>query len=631
MISAALRPRSAAGPAAPAVPARASRSQRRASLPILLGLCSSLLAAALSGPAAAAGAEPRRHGIARHGEPALPPDFPHLPYANPEAPRGGRITLALQGTYDSLNPLIVIGVAPDVVPRYVLQSLMMRSADEPFTVYGLVARSAEMPPDRSWVAFDLDPRARFSDGKPLTAEDVRFTFELLKKHGKPFHRSSFAQVKAVEVPDPHRIRFDLAGSKDRELPLIIAMMPIFAAHATDAERFAETTLVPPIGSGPYAITEVRPGERVVLTRRSDFWAEDLPVVQGLYRFDEIRYDFYRDANTLFEAFKAGLYDYRLESDPGRWATGYDIPAVQAGRIVREALPIRTPRGMNGFVFNTRRPVFADIRVREALGFLFDFEWVNRNLFFGLLQRSNSYFAGSDLSAHGRPADRRERELLAPFPGAVRPDILEGQWSPAAADGSGRDREAARRALAVLSGAGWTLESGGLRRRDNGEPFTFEILVNSRAQERLALNYAQSLQRVGIQPRIRLVDDVQYWRRLSRFEFDMVQWTWGASPSPGNEQRNRWGIEAADRSGSLNYAGAKSPAVDAMIDALLAAEDRDGFVSAVRALDRVLLSGFYAVPLFHVADQWLAYDAGLRRPARTPLLGVTVDAWWRESP
>jgi peptide/nickel transport system substrate-binding protein len=586
------------------------------------------LVVALAVPAGAAGLAPPRHGIAMHGEPALTPDFPHLPYADPDALRGGRITLALHGTFDSLNPLIVIGVAPDAVPRYVLQSLMLRSADEPFTVYGLVARSVEMPDDRSSVTFNLDPRARFSDGTPLTAEDVRFTFELLKNGGKPFHRSSFAQAKGVEILSPHKIRFDLSGSNDRELPLIIAMMPILPAHATDAERFSETTLAPPIGSGPYAITEVRPGERIVLTRRQDFWAEDLPIVRGLYRFDEIRYDFYRDSNTLFEAFKAGLYDYRVESDPGRWATAYDIPAVQEGRIVREALPIHTPKGMNGFVFNTRRPYFADVRVREALGHLFDFDWVNRNLFFGMVRRSDSYFAGSELSARGRPPSARERELLAPYAESVRPDILEGRWSPASSDGSGRDREAARRALALLSDAGWILDGGGLRRRDTGEPFTFEILVNSRTQERLALNYAQSLERIGVQPRVRLVDEVQYWRRLSRFEFDMVQWTWGASLSPGNEQRNRWNAAAADREGSLNFAGAKSPAIDPIIDAMLAAEDRAAFVSAVRALDRVLLSGFYAVPLFHVADQWVAYHSGLKRPARTPLLGTTIDVWWR---
>lgn len=575
-------------------------------------------------------AETPRHGIAMHGEPALEPGFPHLPYANPDAPKGGRIVLGLQGTFDSLNPLIVLGVAPDAVPRYVLQSLMTRSLDEPFTLYGLIARSAEMPEDRRAITFNLDPRARFSDGRPLTAEDVRFTFELLRKHGKPFHRSSFGQVKAVEILDSHRIRFDLSDSHDRELPLILAMMPIFAAHATDPETFDRTTLTPPIGSGPYAITEVKPGERIVLKRRKDFWADDLPVTRGLYNFDEIRYDFYRDANSLFEAFKAGLYDFRIEGDPSRWATGYDIPAVRDGRIVRETTPIRLPKGMNGFVFNTRRPLFQDPRVREALGQMFDFDWVNRNLFFGLLTRSDSYFAGSDLSSTGRPADERERMLLAPFPGAVQEDILEGRWAPSHSDGSGRDRELARHALSLLEEAGWRLDRGVLRREKTGEPFAFEMLVNSRQQERLALNYSQSLRRIGIVAKVRLVDDVQYWRRLSQFDFDMIQWVWPASASPGNEQRNRWSTAAAQRSGSLNYSGAASPAIDRMIDALLEARSREDFVSAVRALDRILLSGFYVVPLFYVADQWLAYDGLLQRPPRLPLFGTSIDLWWRDS-
>ncbi|MBA1156993.1 extracellular solute-binding protein [Microvirga mediterraneensis] len=582
------------------------------------------------GPAAGSEQEVLRHGIAMHGEPALAPGFEHLPYANPQAPRGGRITLALQGTFDSLNPLIVLGVAPDVVPRYVLQSLMMRSTDEPFTIYGLVARTAEMPEDRSSITFNLDPRARFSDGHPLTAEDVRFSFEALKKYGKPFHRSSFGQVKAVEILDPHRIRFDLSGSSDRELPLLIGMtMPIFPAHATNLETFDRTSLRPPIGSGPYALTEVRPGERVVLTRRKDYWGEDLAVTRGLYNFDEIRYDFYRDANTLFEAFKAGLYDFRIEGDPGQWATGYDIPAVRDGRIVRETLTTRLPKGMNGFVFNTRKPLFADVRVREALGYLFDFDWGNRNLYFGQLTRSDSYFAGSDLASTGRPADERERSLLAAFPGAVRADVLEGRWAPPAGDGSGRDREMARRALALLADAGWTLENDVLRKKGTGEPFAFEMLVNSRSQERLALNFSQSLSRIGVQARVRLVDDVQSWRRLARFDFDMVQWLWPGTPSPGNEQRNRWGSAAAQRGGSQNHAGVASPAVDRLIDGLLEARSREDFVSSVRALDRALLSGFYVVPLFYVKDQWLAYKSDLRRPDRTPLMGTNIDTWWRQ--
>lgn len=598
-------------------------------LPVLLKnlVVASIAIAAIS---TALAAEPARHGMAMHGEPALTSGSESLPYVNPDAPRGGRIVLALHGTFDSLNPLIVLGVAPDVVPRYVLQSLMIRSLDEPFSVYGLVARTVEMPEDRSEIIFNLDPRARFSDGHPLTAADVRFTFEALKQDGKPFHRSTFAQVKAVDILGPHRIRFDLSGSGDRELPLIIATMPIFAAHATDPATFGNTSLTAPIGSGPYVLSEVRPGERVVLTRRADYWGEDLPITRGLYNFQEIRYDFYRDANSLFEAFKAGLYDFRLEGDASRWATGYDFPAVREGRVVRETLPIRSPKGMSGFVFNTRRAPFEDVRVREALGYLFDFGWVNRNLYSGLLTRSDSYFAGSDLSSAGRPPTPQERALLAPFAASLNPAILEGKWSPPASDGSGRDRDSARQALALLAEAGWALDGNILRNRRTGQPFAFEMLVNSRQQERLALNFAESLTRIGIRARVRLVDDVQYWRRLSQFDFDMVQSSWSASPSPGNEQRNRWSAAAAGRPGSLNYAGAASPAIDGMIEALLNAKEREDFVAAVRALDRALLSGFYVVPLFYVGDQWLARDSRLQHPEKIPLLGTNIDSWWRDS-
>ena len=590
-----------------------------------------LLAAALlvAGPLSAADASAPRAGLAMHGEPALPMDFGHFPYANPQAPKGGRLVLGIQGTFDSLNPYTVRGVAPDILPRYVLQSLMARSLDEPFTMYPLVAQSIESPPDRSFIVFNLDPRARFSDGHRLTAHDVLFSFELLKTRGKPFLRASYGQVSAVAVENEHRIRFDLTGSDDRELPLLLALLPLFPAHATDAERFEETTLAPPVGSGPYVVSEVEPGARIVLKRNPNFWAGDLPAARGLFNFDEVRLDFYRDANSLFEAFKAGLYDFRIEGDPTRWTTGYDIPAVRDGRVVREALPLRTPQGMNGFVFNTRRPLFQDVRVREALGYVLDFEWVNRNLYFGALRRSASYFGASVLSAHGRPADAREREILSRHPGAVREDILEGRWSPAGANGSGRDRERPRQAFALLAQAGWRLEGDTLRRRDTREPFAFEILVINRAQERLALNYAQSLRRIGVRARVRLVDDVQFWRRLSGFEFDMVQWTWPVSPSPGNEQRNRWGSEAAGRSGSLNLAGARSPAIDEAIDAVLAAQDVGGFEAAVRALDRVLLSGFYVVPLFYLPDQWIAYSAALGRPSVTPLFGPAVETWWRD--
>lgn len=590
-----------------------------------------LLAAALLAAAAASAAERTElaFGLAMRGRPALSPGFGHFPYANPDAPKGGRLVLGIQGTFDSLNPYAVRGVAPDMLPRYVLQSLMARSLDEPFTMYALVAQSVESPPDRSFIVFNLDARARFSDGQPLTARDVLFSFELLKTRGKPFLRASYGQVSRVVVENDHRIRFDLAGADDRELPLLLALLPLFPAHATDPERFEETTLAAPVGSGPYVVAEVEPGARITLRRNPNFWAGDLPVSRGLFNFDEIRLDFYRDANSLFEAFKAGLYDFRIEGDPTRWNTGYDIPAAREGRILREAVPLRTPQGMNAFVFNTRRRLFEDIRVREALGYVLDFDWINRNLYFGALRRSASYFDASVLTAHGRPADAREREILSGHPAAVRDDIMAGRWSPAGANGSGRDRDRPRQALALLTEAGWRLEGDTLRRRDTREAFAFEILVINRAQERLALNYAQSLRRIGVRARVRLVDDVQFWRRLSDFDFDMVQWIWSVSPSPGNEQRNRWGSEAADRAGSLNLAGARSPAIDQAIDAVVGAEDIGGFEAAVRALDRVLLSGFYVVPLFYLPDQWIAYSASLGRTAVTPLFGPAIETWWRQ--
>ncbi len=583
-----------------------------------MGIALATLAFAMHGVASANAqtAEPS-HAIAMYGSPALPADFTHLPYADPALPRGGRLILALQGTFDSLNPLVVRGVAPDVVPRYVLQSLMVRSADEPFTVYGLLARSVELPPERTRVTFRLDPRARFSDGQHVTSADVLFTYELLKAKGKPFHRTSLRSVTATSAPDPLTVTFELGDGSNRELPLLIATMPILARHATNAETFADTTFTAALGSGPYLVADVKPGESVLLKRRNDFWAEDHPLVRGLYRVDEIRYDFYRDASAVFEAFKAGLYDVRLESDPGRWATGYDVPAVRDGRIVRETLKLQSPKGMTGMVFNTRRSQFADARVREALGLLFDFEWVNRNLFYGAYKRADSFFADSELSAAQRPVDAKETALLAAFPGAVSEAVRAGTWQPPSSDGSGRDRELAKRAVTLMAQAGYELKEGTMRAMPGGEPFVFEIAVSSRQQERLALNIASSLTRIGVTAKVRLIDDVQYWRRLSAFDFDMIQWVWPVSSSPGNEQFNRWSSAAADSKGSLNFAGVKSPAVDSMLRTMLAAREKDDYVAAVRSLDRLLVSGHYVIPLYYLPDIWLARSRDIVMPARKP--------------
>lgn len=588
-------------------------------------LAAPLLVALAAAPAAWPAQAAALHGIAMHGEPALPPDFKAFPYVNADAPKGGRIVIGVQGTFDGMNPFIAKGVsASQGITGPVIETLMRRSLDEPFTLYGLIARSIEVPDDRSSTIFHLDPDARFSDGHPVTAEDVLFSFDLLKAKGRPQHRSAFSRVKSISAPDTLTVRYDLSGLNDRELPLILALMPVLPKHATDPATFEATGLKPLIGSGPYVVAQVDPGQSVLYRRNPDYWGKDLPSNRGMWNADEVRYDYYRDGNSMFEAFKTGLYDLRIETDPGRWLTGYDIPAVREGRIVKESVPITLPSGMVGFVFNTRRGVFADRTVRKALGLMFDFEWVNRNLYGGLYERSGSYFDGSDLSARSRPADAAERAFLARFPGTVEDDILEGRWQPPSSDGSGRDREQAQKAIDLLKRAGYRLRAGRMTGRD-GAPLSFEIMVVQREHERLALNYAQSLARIGVEVRVRLVDSVQYERRRQHFDFDMVVALWPASPSPGNEQLSRFSSRSADADASFNYAGVKSPAVDAAIAWMLSARERGDFVSAVRSLDRLLLSGFYVVPLFHAGDFWTARSVKIGRPERLPLFGVVPNA------
>jgi peptide/nickel transport system substrate-binding protein len=379
------------------------------------------------------------------------------------------------------------------------------------------------------------------------------------------------------------------------------------------------------------IGAVDPGRSITLKRNPGYWGRDLPINRGLWNFEEIRYDFYRDANVHFEAFRKGLYDVRLELDPSRWVTAYDFPAVRDGRIVKETFPHGLPKGPAGLVFNTRRPLFADARVREALALLFDFEWANHSLFFDRFRRTGGYFEGSELSARGRPADVRERALLAPFPGAVRTDVLAGTWSPPVTDGSGRDRNTLKRALGLLNSAGYSLAGTELRARAGGAPLSFEILVTTKDQERLALAYSNQLKRAGITTQVRMVDAVQFEHRRINFDFDMMEYRWEQSLSPGNEQAFYWGSAAADQDGSRNYMGVKSAAIDALIAALLKARNRDEFVSAVRALDRVLISGFYMVPLFHAPDQWVVRWNYIQHPSATSLYGFLPETWWREPP
>ncbi|EJW11670.1 ABC transporter, periplasmic substrate-binding protein [Rhodovulum sp. PH10] len=579
---------------------------------------------------ALADAERPRHAIAMHGAPAMPEGFAAFPYVNPDAPKGGRLTQGLLGTFDSLNPFVVRGVPVQAVRGYVVESLMARGYDEPFTLYGLLARTVETDDARSFVAFGIDPDARFADGQPVTADDVVFSWDLLREHGRPNYRTYYAKVVKAEAIDPRTVRFDLSGAEDRELPLILGLMPILPRHAVDPDTFEQATLTPLMGSGPYVVESVDAGRSVVFARNPDYWGRDRAVNRGFWNFDTVRLDFYRDVNAYFEAFRKGLFDLHAETDPGRWTTGYDFPAVRDGRVVKEAFSTGLPRGMLAFVFNTRRNIFADIRVREALIRLFDFEWIDRAFFYGLYARTGSYFAGSELAFTGRPADATERALLAPFPDAVLPAVMDGSWQPPKSDGSGRDRDTLKAALALLAAAGWEIENQVLTSKATGAPFSFEILVTTKDQERLALTYAQNLRRAGIVPEVRVVDAVQYEQRKIGFDFDMIQNRWDASLSPGNEQAFYWGSAAAGQPGSRNYMGVRSEAVDATIAALLAARTRKDFVSAVRALDRVLISGQYVVPLYHLPDQWVARWRDVMHPQKTSLSGYLPETWWRDS-
>ena len=545
------------------------------------------------------------------------------------APKGGRITQGVLGTFDSLNPFIVKGLTLPQIRGYVVESLLARGYDEPFTLYGLLARTVETDADRTYVTFALDPAAKFSDGTPVTAEDVIFSWELLRDKGRPNFRTYYVKVAKAEALSERVVRFDLSGANDRELPLILGLMPVLAKHAINPDTFEDTSYEPMVGSGPYTIAKVDPGRSILLKRDANYWGRDLPINRGLWNFDEVRFDFYRDSNSHFEAFTKGLYDVRVELDPSRWETAYNVPAVRDGRIVKEAFPNGLPKQFSGLVFNTRRAIFSDIRVREALGLLLDFEWLNHNFFYDRYKRSASYFEDSELSARGRPASDRERALLKPFPDAVRADVMDGTWQPAVSDGSGRDRTMLKRALALLDTAGYALDGSVLRSRQTHRPFSFEILVTSKDQERLALAYARDLKRAGIVARPRIVDAVQYDQRRITYDYDMIEFRWDQSLSPGNEQVFYWGSAAADTDGTRNYMGVKSAAIDAMIAAMLEAREHDGFVAATRALDRVLMSGFYVVPLYHLPTQWVARWTRIAHPAETSLFGYLPETWWRE--
>ena len=594
----------------------------------LLGAVLWALALAAAPGAAGAVEETRpSHGIAMHGDLKYPPDFKHFDYVNPNAPKGGAVRLQAIGTYDSFNPFIVKGSPAAGIGR-IYETLMTASADEPFSEYGLLAESITVPKDRSWVEFRLRPEARWHDGEPVTADDVVWTFETLITKAVPFFRGYYGDVKQVEKRDARTVRFTFKSGTNRELPLILGQLIVLPKHYWAERDFTKTTLEPPLGSGSYKVGAFEPGRHVEYERVEDYWGGNLPVNVGRDNFDRIRYDYYRDGTVSVEAFKAGEYDFRSENSSKNWATAYDFPALKQGLVKKEEIPHDRSTGMQAFVFNTRRPLFQDRKVRQALAYAFDFEWSNQALFYGQYARSRSYFDNSELAATGLPG-AEELAILKPYRGRVPEEVFTQAYAPPATDGSGRIRANLGRAAKLLREAGWSFDKAArkLTHQASGRTMDFEILLVSPLFERIVLPFAKNLERLGVAATVRTVDSAQYRRRLDDFDFDVVIGTWGQSLSPGNEQRNYWGSDFAGRPGSRNLVGIEDPVVDALVEGVINAADRRTLVAHVRALDRVLQWGHWVIPQWHIPYDRLVYWDRFGRPEVTPTQGVQFDAWW----
>lgn len=585
-----------------------------------------LVFAAVTDGSAAPAAEQiihKAHAIAMRGEPKYGPEFKHFDYVNPDAPKGGEMRLAVTGTYDSFNPYIIRGVAAAGIGA---ETLTVASADEPFTRYGLIAESIEWPEDRSWVIFTLRPEARWHDGKPITVDDVIFSFETLKAKGAPIYRFYYRSIVKAEKVGKRRVKFTFNEPGNRELPLVAGEMPILPKHYWEGRDFERTTLEPPLTSGPYRIVDFEAGRYAVVERVKNYWGKDLPVNVGQDNFDRIRYDYFRDDTVVRQALKAGVIDFRYENQAKAWALDYDVPAVREGWLIKEAVPEQRPTGMQAFAFNTRRVVFKDPKVRQALGYAFDFEWTNRVLFFDQYTRTESYFSNSELASRGLPT-REELAVLAPYREQVPREVFTNEYRAPVTDGSGWPRHNLAIAFKLLAEAGWVVRDMKLVNSKTGEQMRFEILLVSQAFERIVLPFIHNLSRLGIEARARLVDQSQYINRLRSFDFDMIVTVWPETDSPGNEQRNYWGSRAANSPGSRNYAGIRDPVVDGLIDEVISAPTRPDLVARVRALDRVLLWGFYVIPNWHTRVDRILYWNKFSRPKVTPKQGTSISYWW----
>jgi microcin C transport system substrate-binding protein len=584
-----------------------------------------LLLAALAAPAAAQTEVRVGHGIAMHGDLRYPADFRHFAYADPSAPKGGLLRQAEIGTFDSFNAFIIKG-NPAASLGLIYDTLLVHSHDEPFSMYGLLAERIETPQDRSWVIFRLRETARWHDGTPVTADDVIWSFQTLVEKGAPLYRVYWANVARVEKLGPRAVKFHFSPGENRELPLILGQLTVLPKHWWQAREFDKTTLDPPLGSGPYRIAGFEPGRFVSYERVPDYWARDLAVKVGHDNFDSLRFDYYRDETVAIEALKGDEFDLRVENSSKEWATAYEVPDVSAGRLVKAFVRHDRPAGMQGFAFNTRRSLFRDPRVRRALGYAFDFEWSNATLFYGQYTRTRSYFDNSELAATGLPGPR-ELSVLVPRRGRIPDEVFTREYQPPRTDGTGVARENLRTAAELLKQAGWVIRDMQLRHEQTGEAMEFEVLLVSPAFERIVLPFAKNLERIGVKASVRTVDTSQYRRRIDAFDFDVTVFTFGQSNSPGNEQRDFWGSAAARRPGSRNVIGIEDPAVDELVELLIASPDRDTLVARTRALDRVLQWSHYVIPQWHIDGDRIVYWNRFGRPAITPSSGVQIDTWW----
>jgi microcin C transport system substrate-binding protein len=565
------------------------------------------------------------YGLSLFGELKYGPDFKHFDYANPDAPKGGTMKFSAIGTYDNLNPYIIKGVSAAGIGR-IFDTLMTQSLDEPGSEYGLVAERAELAPDKLSVLYTLRKEARFHDGSPITPDDVVWTFDTLRQQGQPAYRSYYGDVTKVAAEGERGIRFTFKSADNRELPVILGEMPVLSKKYWSSRDFTKTTLDPPLGSGAYKVAAVDPGRSITYQRVADYWAADLPVNKGRNNVETIRYDYYRDGTIALEAFKAGQYDIRQENSAKNWAIGYDSPALRDGLIKKDAIPNQLPSGMQGFGYNLRRPIFQDPRVRRALAYAFDFEWSNQNLFYGAYTRTRSYFDNSELAATGTPQGE-ELQILEPFRGKVPDDVFSKQYDPPRYDDKFTIRDGLREAIRLLQEAGWSFKNEKLVNDQSGQTFAFEFLLVQPEFERIVLPFVKNLERLGITARVRTIDSAQYEKRMETFDYDMAVVGFGASLSPGNEQRQYWGSQAADEPGSNNLLGIKDPVIDRLIEELIGAQSRAGLVEHTRALDRVLQYGYYVIPNYHLSAFRVAYWNKFRRPDVAPKYGVGFDTWW----